>query len=270
MKASSDQPRVLLLGESWFSYTIHQKGFDSFTTSSYDIGCAVFIDQLASRGVEVTHVASHVVPTITTSFREYLQNADVVVLSDIGSNTLLLSQTVFMEAKPAENMLEMLSEYVDRGGALAMVGGYLSFSGIEGKANYRNTVLHEVLPVRLSIGDDRVETPSGVIPRVIDTSHPIVRELDDQWPPILGYNRAEPRREARVLVKVADDPLLVVGNYGRGRTAAYLSDLGPHWASAAFLKWDSYSELWYSIIAWLGESRVSTLGRANEKRSGLR
>ena len=27
--------RVLLAGESWFSYTVHQKGFDTFTTSEY-------------------------------------------------------------------------------------------------------------------------------------------------------------------------------------------------------------------------------------------
>ncbi|VEA30618.1 Uncharacterized membrane protein [Salmonella enterica subsp. enterica] len=28
-----------------------------------------------------------------------------------------------------------------------MIGGYLSFMGIEAKANYKNTVLAEVLPV---------------------------------------------------------------------------------------------------------------------------
>ncbi len=38
-----------------------------------------------------------------------------------------------------------------------MIGGYLSFMGIEAKANYKNTVLADVLPVTMLDGDDRVE-----------------------------------------------------------------------------------------------------------------
>ncbi len=44
-----------------------------------------------------------------------------------------------------------------------MIGGYLSFMGIEAKANYKNTVLADVLPVTMLDGDDRVEKPEGVI-----------------------------------------------------------------------------------------------------------
>ena len=61
------------------------------------------------------------------------------------------------------NRLVALRNWVANGGALAMIGGYLSFQGIEGKANYRMTPLADVLPVELEPGDDRQETPEGVI-----------------------------------------------------------------------------------------------------------
>ncbi len=47
-----------------------------------------------------------------------------------------------------------------------MIGGYLSFMGIEAKANYKNTVLAEVLPVIMLDGDDRVEKPEVSVLRL--------------------------------------------------------------------------------------------------------
>ncbi len=44
-----------------------------------------------------------------------------------------------------------------------MIGGYLSFMGIEAKANYKNTVLADVLPVTMLDGDDRVEKPEVLL-----------------------------------------------------------------------------------------------------------
>jgi uncharacterized membrane protein len=55
--------RLLLVGESWFSHTIHTKGFDSFTTSTYEEGCADFVAALESRGWAVDHIPSHLVDT---------------------------------------------------------------------------------------------------------------------------------------------------------------------------------------------------------------
>ncbi len=70
---------------------------------------------------------------------------DAIVISDIGSNTFLLqNDTLSTSHKP--NALELIKEYVNNGGGLLMIGGYLSFMGIEAKANYKNTVLADVLP----------------------------------------------------------------------------------------------------------------------------
>ncbi|MEU6806925.1 glutamine amidotransferase, partial [Streptomyces neyagawaensis] len=56
-------PRVLVVGESWFTYTVHQKGFDAFHTAEYTEGGDVFLEALRSRGHEVTYVPAHEIAT---------------------------------------------------------------------------------------------------------------------------------------------------------------------------------------------------------------
>ena len=45
------------------------------------------------------------------------------------------------------------------GGGLLMIGGYLSFAGIDGKARYHGTPVEDALPVTIAATDDRVEAP---------------------------------------------------------------------------------------------------------------
>ena len=49
-----------------------------------------------------------------------------------------------------------------------MVGGYLTFQGIDGKARYAGSPVEAALPVTLLPVDDRVERPAGVVPVVRD------------------------------------------------------------------------------------------------------
>ena len=64
---------------------------------------------------------------------------DVVILSDVGANTLLLPPQVFELGQRAPNRLKLLREWVNGGGGLLMAGGYLSFQGSRPKANYHDT-----------------------------------------------------------------------------------------------------------------------------------
>ena len=74
--------------------------------------------------------------------------------------------------------------------------------------------------------------------------------LPGPWPRLLGYNKVKP--EGEVLIRTdRDDPLLVVGEYGKGRTAAFTSDCSPHWGSPEFVAWQGYGELWSRLISWL-------------------
>ena len=67
---------------------------------------------------------------------EELKTYDVVILSDVGANTLLLHPLVFTQSVRFPNRLQLLADYVEQGGALGMMGGYMTFQGIGGKGCY--------------------------------------------------------------------------------------------------------------------------------------
>ena len=129
----------------------------------------------------------------------------------------------------------------------------MSFSGFEGKARYQATPLAAALPVELLGHDDRVETPEGVTPTV-RAAHEVVDGLARDWPYFLGYNRVRAKSDAEVVMTVVDDPFLVLGAYGRGRTAAFASDCSPHWGSPEFLAWSDYGPFWSRLVGWLGNA----------------
>jgi len=243
---------VLLAGESWSTTSIHTKGFDSFVTSAYAEGASHFIAALESVGHEVTFMPNHIAADNFPFSIKELDKFDVVVLSDIGSNTLLLPTNTFIRGQKQSNRLHILSDWIDNGGSFLMVGGYLSFQGIEGKANYRNTLIADVLPVLMEQGDDRREKPEGIVAKIV-SDHEIIKNIKGNWPAILGYQRLTAKPEAQVLLDVEGDPLLVIGSYGKGRVAAFASDMGPHWIPTEFLEWDGFPILWQQLINWLSD-----------------
>lgn len=254
--------RVLLAGESWMTTSVHTKGFDSFTTSAYAEGGAGFLAALRADGHEVTYQPSHVAAEQFPDTGPALSAYDLVVLSDIGANTLLLPPSTFLAGHRRPNRLAALAGWVRGGGALLMVGGYLSFQGIEGKANYANTPLADVLPVALEHGDDREERPEGVTPTVVAPSHPSVRGLPGTWPLVLGFQRVTAKPGATVVMTVDGRPLLVAGTAGRGRVIAFTSDMGPHWIPEQFMQWDGYPLMWQRMTRWLCEPPGSDRGSA--------
>lgn len=240
--------RVLLAGESWSTTSVHTKGFDSFITSTYAEGADGFIAALEAAGHAVDFQPNHVAAERFPFTAEALDEYDVVVLSDIGANTLLLPQAVFLTGQARPNRLAVLADWVRAGGLLLMVGGYLSFTGIEAKANYRNTPLAHVLPVELELADDREETPEGSVGTLTEAGRVVLPALHEQWPPILGYQRLTAKVGATTLATVQGHPLVVVGTAGAGRTAAVATDMGPHWLSSEFMNWDGFAALWNGVL----------------------
>ena len=244
--------KVLLAGESWHTHSIHIKGFDSFETASYHEGGGEVIAALEAAGIGVdylpNHVASERFPTSAAALAEYSS----VILSDIGANTLLLSQRTFVNSEASANRLHLLRDYVRGGGGLLMVGGYLTFQGIGGKGNYHGSAVEEVLPVRLFPTDDRCEAPQGVVPEIVAADHPVLAGLSE-WPAFLGYNRSTLHPDATLVAKVGDDPFIAARMVGSGRSAVFASDCGPHWGPPPFLAWPGYRRLWTNLVSWLGE-----------------
>jgi uncharacterized membrane protein len=243
--------RVLVAGESWSVTSTHTKGFDSFTTAAYEEGGAALLGALEAGGFDVTYMPCHVAASNFPWTAEDLGDFDVVVLSDIGANTFLLPAQTFIRGQKTSNRLSVLREWTRDGGGLAMVGGYLSFQGIEAKANYRGTPLADALPVILEAGDDREEAPEGRAAHMVG-SHAITDGIDTAFPPLLGYQRLVPKDTATVLAAFDDGaPLLVIDELGSGRTLAYASDIGPHWAPEEFTDWSGFAVLWQQAVAWL-------------------
>ncbi|GAB3151762.1 glutamine amidotransferase [Microbacterium neimengense] len=249
--------RVLLAGESWFVHEIHQKGFDTFTASRYEEGGGEFVAALTGAGHEVTRIPSHLIadefPENASSIHE---RWDVVVLSDVGANTFLLPPSTFRESRVAADRLAALRDFVRDGGGLAAIGGYLSFSGIDAKARWGRSAIADILPVRVLSRDDRVEVPQSIAP-VVSGDHPVTAGLESVWPGLLGYNEVAMREGARLLASIGDDPLLVVTEAGRGRAAAFTSDLAPHWCPPEFLAWAGYARLFDRLISWLAREELA-------------
>src|SRR5699024_2834091 len=130
-KRSNVMLKMLLVGETWTTITIHQKGFDQFSTVDYYESAVKFKSVIREQGCDVAHIAAHRIEYDFPRTVEEMKLYDVVVFSDIGSNSFLLPRSVFIDSKPDINRLELVRDYVKAGGGFAMIGGYMSFSGIE-------------------------------------------------------------------------------------------------------------------------------------------
>jgi uncharacterized membrane protein len=144
------------------------------------------------------------------------------------------------------------------GAGLIMIGGWESYSGESG--HWGGTPVAEALPVNIADEDDRVNCDRPTFVCAV-SEHEILDGLP--WatrPPLIGgYNRFTVKTDAELLLEsrtcdaaidgeritlteAGRDPLLAVGEYGKGRVAALATDLAPHWIGP--------------MIDW-GERRVS-------------
>jgi uncharacterized membrane protein len=84
--------------------------------------------------------------------------------------------------------------------------------------------------------------------------------LEGAWPFVLGVNEVEVKAGAEVLARLPEgsgrpSPAGAGSRYGKGRTAAWTSDIGPHWLSPAFCAWPGYGRLWKNLLGWLAHGR---------------
>jgi uncharacterized membrane protein len=240
--------RVLLAGETAFVHSVEIVGSDTVSVGTYVDSSGPLTSALESSN-EVEHVPAHLIAARFPSTMSALRGFDVVILSDVGAGT-------FLEGAPHDGIdrLSLLCDWIREGGGLLMIGGFLSFGGVEGKARYAATPVGAVLPVDVLAGDDRHESPLGDRPAVRVAASDGLGSLLDGCPALLGWNRTTLKPDGVLLATIGGDPLLAVRQVERGRTAAFMSDCAPHWASPAFLDWGGYRRLWAKLVAWLGNA----------------
>ena len=247
--------KILLVGESWVSNATHYKGWDQFSSTTFHLGAEQLVNSIDSSLFRIDYMTSHDAAENFPSKMVDIQKYSTVIFSDIGSNTILLHPKVWSEGETFPNRLKLVKEYVESGGSFLMVGGYLSFQGINGSARYKATPIEDILPVDIHPYDDRIEVPEGFNVIINNEDHEILNGLTGKWPPLLGFNEVVANEGSQTIIStpksVGSHPLLVIGKHGSGKTMVWTSDIGPHWVSKEFLSWQGYKDLWNQIIKWL-------------------
>src|SRR4030042_4423469 len=99
MSGQSSRIRVLLAGESWVSASTPHKGWDFFSSTVYETGIRELSKALAGTDIELEHLPGHLVPEKFPLRLEELSTYQVVILSDIGANSLLLHPATWSGGK---------------------------------------------------------------------------------------------------------------------------------------------------------------------------
>jgi len=82
--------KFLLAGESWISSSTHFKGWDFFSSTLYETGIEYLENVFHNTDIEFIHMPSHIASKEFPSSINAMKAFDVIALSDIGANTLLL------------------------------------------------------------------------------------------------------------------------------------------------------------------------------------
>jgi len=207
--------------------------------------------------IKVTHMPSWVAYKKFPTSLDELMKFDVVILSDV-ENVVLTLYEQFFPSEPEQHLVlpnrtKLIAEYVEKGGAFVMGGGWLSFTGRMGYGGWHKTAVARILPVQMLGTDDEIETPEGAIPIATAPDHPVMKGID--WstaPPFLGYNKTRSKDGATLLAKIGEDedPFIAVWECGQGRAMAFMSDPVLHWGYN-FIRWKYYSQFWTQAIHWL-------------------
>lgn len=172
----------------------------------------------------------------------------------------------FSAAHAGSTIQQRILDRVSAGASLLMIGGWESFHGLGG--DWDGTAIGNALPVAIADTDDRMNCDSPVFVQPVIADHPVTNNLPwtDRPPLIGGFNRVVAKSTATVLLQavrmaavvsgetfdlktIETHPLLVVTEFGSGRTAALATDVAPHWIGP--------------MVDW-GESRVAAQASGTE------
>jgi uncharacterized membrane protein len=206
-------------------------------------------------------------------FDEQLKSFDLLIFQNFNASP----------SYRVELYLTGLRDYVQSGGALAMIGGELSFAS----GGYAQTALRDVLPVELEgipAAGDRSITKDSFRPKLAPPgrSHPVTalsldpRTNEARWaalPPLEGINRVNRLKPGATPLLLHPTqrtetgepaPVLAVADAGKGRTLALTTDTAWHWgflAAGAGDEGRTFQRFWEGAIRWLVRDPALTLLR---------
>jgi uncharacterized membrane protein len=110
---------------------------------------------------------------------EALSDYKAIILSDIGANTSLLSPSVGVHRRPTSNELKVDRNFHHRRRWSCVIGGFLNFQGIDGRARWHHTPVDRAVPVACLSQDVRPEITEGFAPEILGPAHPLFPGITD-------------------------------------------------------------------------------------------
>jgi uncharacterized membrane protein len=258
------QPRIV--GEPGDDSDAPYAPFRDALLADPDVQCIVY--HVPSGGLPrrvLTRENAYLGPTFLQTAAELLAY-DAIVLSNVPRTAL------------SDEVLGWVEEWIGkRGGGLLMAGGPRSF----GAGEWTGTVIERMLPVEFLGSPDWDPTPAVLEPTGA-ALHPVWKLFEDEratrsalrtLPESLGRNnwvRVKPQSGTLLGAQKAGTgagtpPLLAVGAYGRGRTAALATPLSAAWSPGFTRQWGDggdnrhFARFVRNTIYWLTED--SAIGR---------
>jgi uncharacterized membrane protein len=230
-----------------------------------DIQCTVFTVGPGGEPLRVPTKETAYMPRAFHQTAAELLAYDAIVLSNVPRSAL------------TDQVLGWVDEWVGkRGGGLFMAGGPRSF----GAGGWSGTVVERMLPVEFLGSADWDLTAGTPEPTGADL-HPVWRLFEDEratraalraLPESLGRNnwvRVKPQAGTLLGAQKAGTgtgtpPLLAIGAYGRGRTAALATPISATWSPRFTRQWGEQDNRYFAKFArnltyWLTET--SAIGR---------
>jgi uncharacterized membrane protein len=230
-----------------------------------DVQCTVY--QVPASGDPrrvATKETAHLGPAFPKTAAELLAY-DALVLANVPRSAL------------SDEVLGWVEEWIGkRGGGLLMAGGPRSF----GSGDWTGTAVERMLPVEFAGSPDWDAAPAALEPTGAEL-HPVWKLFEDEratraalrtMPESLGRNnwvRVKPQSGTLLGAQKAGvgtpSPLLAVGAYGRGRTAALATPLSAAWSPGFTRQWGEggdnrhFARFARNTIYWLTED--SAIGR---------
>ena len=175
--------KVLYVGDTQVNVRTSIKGIDSWTFAYYSDSARYLRNALrAADDIILDHIPSMNCIADMPSTVEEMKQYDAILVSDVGYNNIVFQPGNVQPFKVpmGPDRVKALCEYVNQGGGFMMIGGWLSFSGMQGKGMYGGTKVEELLPVTCMPrgADDRMEITEGYAMQLDDPNHPIVKDID--------------------------------------------------------------------------------------------
>ena len=166
-----------------------------------------------------------------------LYRYDVVVMLDVDTRAL------------SAPFLNLLRQYVEDGGGLAVFGGLYSY----GASHIKDTPLADILPLRVAGGAFGLRKAGD---RRLRRVRPAAFLADVKWHNALvspWYHELTPAKDAQVLVANGKAPWWAVCTAGNGRVAACAGTLlgEPAQGRTMFYRWERWPDVLAKMVRWL-------------------